>query len=263
MDPEHPLFRSKANYYDHGLSGYRTFFSHAAVTHKVVFEATTHYLYQRTALEVLSGIDPVPEIMLILRKPEERVYSSFQYTKNNLANLRHDISFARFTEMVMNGATASTKQLFASHSSAFILQHDIQYSQYVDYVEPWIRRFGREHVRVFPLDQIKQNPAAFMKGLAEHLDIEGVFYDTYDFQRKNETISIRNKRLHRVYRQLTGLFPDALNRALRPAYEKLQIRASETKTEEDLEVLEKLSAHFAPYNNRLSRLLDLDLSGWK
>src|SRR6185295_8634232 len=98
MDEGHPLRRKESSYQQHGLDGYRACFRDCSQQHRIIFEATTHYLYQQTALEVLSKLNPRPQIVVLLRKPSERVYSSFQYSKNNLANVRRELTFARFVD---------------------------------------------------------------------------------------------------------------------------------------------------------------------
>src|ERR1044072_6556741 len=98
MDEGHPLRRKESKYQPLGLDGYQGCFSDCSEHHRIIFEATTHYLYQQTALEVLSKLNPRPQIVVLLRKPSERVYSSFQYSKNNLANVRRELTFSRFVD---------------------------------------------------------------------------------------------------------------------------------------------------------------------
>src|SRR5262249_17888741 len=87
MDRGHPLLKYDSNFYTHGLDGYKAYFTHCNNCRKIIVEATTHYIYQKTALEVLSCLETKPQIIFVLRKPSSRVYSSYQYTKNNLANV--------------------------------------------------------------------------------------------------------------------------------------------------------------------------------
>src|SRR6185295_15674771 len=201
MDEGHPLRRKNANYREQGLNGYESFFRKCSPHHRVVFEATTHYLYQQTALEVLSRLDPMPQIVFLLRKPSERVYSSFQYSKNNLANVHRDLSFAQFISEVMSRPDSALISEYAG-DGAFVLQRDIEYSRYIEHISRWIERFGRERIQTYLFEDMKRDPRAFMRTLARRLGIAVEFYDQYDFPVRNETMAVRNTALHRRIKKL-------------------------------------------------------------
>src|SRR5437870_3389808 len=80
LDAGHP-FLPRVSYHSHGFAGYVRYFAHwsRATPPRVVCEASTHYLYSETALDVLTHADPVPRVLFVLRRPAQRVYSSFQY----------------------------------------------------------------------------------------------------------------------------------------------------------------------------------------
>lgn len=266
MDEGHPLARPGSDFRARGLEGYSEFFGECRADARVVFEATTHYLYQRTALEVLSQLPTRPRIVLLLRKPSERVYSSFRYSQHNLANVRRDLTFARFVELSKangNGSDAEWDEL--AGASAYVLRNDIGYSRYVEYVGRWVERFGRGRVDVLLFEDLKANPRAFMKELAARAGVDPSFYDSYDFPLKNETFGVRYPSLHRSVRRLNELVPAAgLKGALRRVYLKAQSGgASAGKTPEDARALEELEREFRPFNQRLSDELGLNLSAWE
>jgi hypothetical protein len=264
MDAGHPLLRRGSNFHTRGLEGYAEFFGGCDGASRVVFEATTHYMYQRTPLEVLSKLTVTPRIVFLLRKPSERVYSSFRYSQNNLANVRADLSFARFVELSKADADGNVWEE-AAGASAFVLRNDIRYSRYVEHVHPWVERFGRERVHVLLFEDLKSNPRAFMKGFAAHARIDPAFYDAYDFPLKNETFGIRYPSLHRGVRKLNELVPArGLKGALKKVYVKAQsVGSNGARTPEDARALEELEREFRPFNRRLADELGLDLSAWE
>jgi len=265
MDEGHPLARRGSNFHARGLEGYAEFFGGRGGGARVVFEATTHYIYQRTALEVLSGLPTRPRIVFLLRKPSERVYSSFRYSQNNLANVRRGLTFARFVELTKGdgGGGAALEEL--AGASAHVLRNDIRYSRYVEYVVPWVERFGRGRVDVLLFEDMKSNPRAFMKEFAARVGVDASFYDSYDFPLKNETFGVRYPSLHRGVRKLNGLVPAAgLKGALKRAYLKAQSGgSSKGKTPEDARALGELEREFRPFNRRLADELGLNLSAWE
>jgi len=263
MDEGHPLLRKSSNFHRHGLEGYRAHFNRGANGCRVLFEATTHYLYQRTALEVLSGLPEPPHIVFVLRKPSERVYSSFQYSKNNLANVRRDLSFSQFIEELKRDHDSPLIDEYAGES-AYVLRNDIRYSRYIEYLRPWIARFGSERVHVLLFEEMKRDARAFMQNLARRVRIDPAFYDSYGFPLRNETIRIKHATLHRGVRRLNGLGPRGpLKSLVKNIYLKAQsARTTEGVTAEDRRTLAELEREFQPFNQRLASELGLDISAW-
>ncbi|HKQ53076.1 MAG TPA: sulfotransferase domain-containing protein [Pyrinomonadaceae bacterium] len=263
MDEGHPLLRKDSNFHRHGLAGYRAHFRNGTESRRVHFEATTHYLYQRTALEVLSALPEPPHVVFVLRKPSERVYSSFQYSKHNLANVRPDFTFARFVDEVRRDPASPLIDECAG-ASAYVLRNDIRYSRYVEYLPAWVARFGRRRVHVLLFEEMKRDARAFMQDLARRIDIDPAFYDAYDSPLRNETINIRHASLHRRARRLNGLVPRGpLKGLVKSLYLKAQSAPQAAgKSSEDRRALTELEHEFQPYNQRLAERLGLDLSSW-
>lgn len=269
MDEGHPLARRGRNFGERGLEGYEEFFAECDAGARIVFEATTHYVYQRTALEVLSQLPTRPRIVFLLRKPSERVYSSFRYSQNNLANVSRGLTFARFVELSKANGNSDADWEALAGESAYVLRNDIGYSRYVEYVERWVERFGRERVDVLLFEDLKSNPRAFMKEFAARVRLDASFYDSYDFPVKNETFGVRYPSLHRGVRRLNELVPTAgLKGALKKVYVRAQSGGASTgkangRTPEDARALEELEREFRPFNRRLADELGLNLSAWE
>jgi hypothetical protein len=265
MDEGHTLLRKGSNFHARGLEGYEEFFAGCDADARVVFEATTHYMYQRTALEVLSKLPTRPLIVFVLRKPSERVYSSFRYSQNNLANVRADLTFARFVELSKENGDGGAALDDAAGASAYVLRNDIGFSRYVEYISAWVERFGKERIHVLLFEDLKSNPRAFMKDFAARVRLDPSFYDAYHFPLKNETFGVRYPSLHRGVRKLNELVPSGgLKGALKRVYLKAQSGGSHSgKTPEDARALEALEREFRPFNQRLADELGLNLSAWE
>jgi hypothetical protein len=263
MDEGHPLRRKESNYQQHGLDGYRAYFKNCSPQHRVIFEATTHYIYQQTAIDVLSALSPMPQIVFVLRKPSERVYSSFQYSKHNLANVRSHLTFSRFIEELRKTPDSALIGEYA-RESAYVLKNDVRYSRYIEYLSAWVERFGSERVKVFLFEEMRKDPRVVMQELARRVGIDPGFYDDYKFQTKNETANLKYLSLHRGARKLNGAIPGGnLRNALKTIYLKAQSRKTRNgMTAEDRQSLAELERHFQPFNQRLANELGLNLSAW-
>ena len=212
---------------------------------------------------MLSALPGPPQIVFVLRKPSERVYSSFQYSKNNLANVRPDFTFARFVDEVRRDPASPLIDECAG-ASAYVLRNDVRYSRYVEYLPAWVARFGSDRVHVLLFEEMKRDARAFMQDLARRVQIDPAFYDAYDFPLRNETLSIRHAALHRRARRLNGLVPRG---PLRGLVKSLYLRTQSApkgseKSPADRRALTELEREFRPYNQRLAERLGLDLSSW-
>ena len=267
VDRDAAVFDPSSNIHDHGLSRYETYFEHCAGTApKVVVEATPGYMYHRTPREVLARFDPPPQILFILRKPSARLYSTYQWARNNEGLVRGDMTFQDYVEAARHrGGPAEWKR-----TGVALLER----CRYIDYLDEWLACFPRSNLHVFLFERMRADERAFMRHVAELLGLDASFYDTYDFPKMNRTLQLRSPRLHRartgVRRLKPGrLLPDgwlkqSLQRVFRRSYARLNVqRVGYERSETDRAVLAALDREFAPYNERLARAFDLDLSPWE
>ena len=261
-------FDRRANVHDHGLAGYEAYFRHCDVRRtRVVLEATPGYLYQETAPRALAGLSPRPRIVFILRNPSERVYSAYQWARHTLPDLHHRASFPEYVAR-LESTTGDDN-----------LNDAIERGRYVDYLERWVEFFDRSGIEILLFERLREDKRGFMRDVATRIGIEPSFYDRYGFPYKNATQEVRGLRLHRTMLRLggriapqfvrqpsrgaEGLASRVLRRGLGAAYAALNVKgATPPKTADDRRVLAELDRHFAPYNARLARLLDVDLSAW-
>jgi len=263
MDIDSPLRNLKFNFLDDGLPGYQKFFENCSQTNKVILEATTHYIYQHTPIEVLSKFKPLPHIIFVLRKPSARIYSSYQYTKNNRAKFTKDIPFHQIIDKVLNN---KGKELFdfCEAKSAYVLINDIKYSQYIDYISRWLSEFDRDHIHIFLLENIKENPYRVFSDLSRRIDIDPQFYKSYQFERQNETLYLKNKWIHKQARKVARIIKsDRIKIFLKKKYLNSQSSYDIREiSEEDRKTLKILDNYFMPFNEKLSQKLDIDVSAW-
>lgn len=259
LDPDDPDFRQDLNYRDHGLAGYRRYFDHCRDARvRIVIEATPDYLYQETAPRVLSSLDPPPQIIFLLRKPSERSYSHFTFLRDSILILDSKLSFREYIRRLKE-----EDQNIPTKGHA---RKGITHSLYVNYLNQWIDRFPESHWHIFLFEHLKQDSRAFMRKVADQIGIDHSFYDTYHFPHENPTVHFHNRWLHSGRRRLGQHLPLGMKNMIKKAtakpYARLNAKSAPPRTAEDSAVLLELEREFAPYNERLARDLDLDLSLW-
>lgn len=260
MDEGYPLFRPENNFHKNGIEGYGAFFAHctqSAEGKQLLLEATPDYLYQKTALEFFGSLTPSPKLLFILRKPSDRVYSLYQFARNNVSVLPKHIGFREFIEIIMAGDTTSFL-----HNRP-ILQQAISHSQYVDYLEQWVLRLG-ENARVVLFEEMRDDPKKFMVKLSGQLGLDTAYFEEFDYSAKNQTYAVKHQALHKLKRKLSTVLPHGgYRQMLRGIYAMLNTQPASRKCADDVEALKMLDLHFADYNRKLESLLAIDLSAWK
>lgn len=264
IDREHPTYKLGQSYNGENLGGYDHYFQHCNSSAKIFFEATTHYIYQNTTIEILSKLNPQPQILFILRKPEDRVYSYFQYYLNNKAKLKVNLTFTEYIHLIKNESLETfTKNYCTDKSSGYILYHNIDYSCYVNYLEKWkLTLPDRIHILLF--EDMLKDKRKFMKQISNICNIDSTFFDNYTFPHKNSTYGVKNREIHRWSYVIANFLKDSpFKKQIKDLYLKLQHRKIEQKSETDLKTIEELANYFIPFNNKLSTMFDLDLSIWQ
>ncbi len=264
VDTDNPLFRSEANYSLHNLDRYK-FFPQAKQTSQPQFylEATTHYLYQESALNFFTSCQPQPHVVFILRRPSDRIFSSFNYTQNNLARLDKSVSFTQFVELLLSGEVYKIKNKFYSKNSFFVLNNDLLYSQYHKFLEPWSKRLAPEKIHVLLFEQIRSDPQKAVCHLCHRLGISSDFYYQFGFQSRNRTLLVKNPFIHRNLRKFSPLFQNGgVKNSLKSLYFKSQYQPTNLVSP-NAETLRQLDGYFTPHNQNIAHDFDLDLSCWQ
>lgn len=257
LDKGYPLYRKGQSIHNNGIEGYGRFFAHCIGEGQLRLEATPDYLYQTTALEFFSSLNTPPEILFVLRKPSERVYSLYQFARNNLSVLPKRVCFRDFVE----GLSASDRPSFLR--DRHILQQAIKHSQYVDYIEVWLEKL-RGHIHVALFEDMTNDPRKFMIQLAGQLGLDAAFFSDHVYSGRNKTYAVKSQSLHKLKRNFSTSLPlGKYRQLLLGVYSKLNTQEALRKTPDDYRVIELLDQHFESYNKQLEELLALDLSEWR
>lgn len=262
MDRDNPL-RVRPGFHDAGWDGYSRHFPEDAGHFAVRVEATTHYLYQETALEALSSLEDV-HVCVVLRDPALRVWSSFNYTQNNLSRVPFDVGFDRYLDRVLEGQDLPSEYC-PDEKSRYVLERDVEYGEYARHLQPWIDRLGREQVHWVRFEDMQRRPREMLKRLVAPFDVDAAWFDRCELPVRNETYRVMHQGLHRVARRMSRVLPGStvVKPALKRAYLRLQSGRSRSGTRPPEKEIERLRVHYEPYNLQLEQLLSIDLSIWR
>jgi len=263
VDRDYPYFNKKSNYYDHGLAGIDRYFHRCKNKPgvKIYLESTASYFDdQKTPLMAISQIKPHPKIILIIRKPSERVISAYKFFVNNALHVETNLTFSEVLDMIRRSTVVSSDERLLID-----MDNTLRTCRYIDFIPKWVNAFGNDCVRVFLFETLKKDPVGFMRDVSKYLGIDQKYWDGYDFKRHNESVGVKSRLLHRLARSAGAFIPKRIKREslLREMYFKLNISKLPPPTEIDLKILNELDEEFRPYNDALAEYLHIDLSAWR
>jgi len=238
-------FNENANFINDGLSNYANCFPNCAGDEKVIFEATASYIYSKNALEQIPGLTTEPKVIFLVREPSKRVYSKYTFNKYKL-----NYNLGSFKDYV-------------SDKGRFACGYNFEEGQYYKHLAKWRNKLGEDRMRVFLFEEMTSNPELFMKKVTEFLDIDPFFYEGYNFLRRNETYSVKNRKLHRLAFKVQPYIPNFIQEKVLPFYVSMNGGKMPHKSEEEKKLISELKDQYKPFNQKLQEDFPyLDLSSW-
>lgn len=262
IDPAHPLARRPSLAAD-GPAAWDSLFAPEDAAAPVRMEGTTHYLFDPVARASIAAM-PQACAVIVLREPAARVYSSFQYTANNLARLKPGLDFARYLDLVREGRPLMPE--WCTHpGSAHVLQNELHYSRYHLHVAPWLSAMGPDRVRILVMEDMVRAPQVTVAGIVAWLGLDPAWLPQIGARTRNRTERVRFPRVQAVVRALNARLrpPEAIRSALKRGYGALQFRGNAAISPEDRVALDRLRESYSEDNERLAGLASLDLSAWR
>lgn len=260
IDKEYPA------YLRHGTSIYKdgigTFLNYFPSETPIWLEGTTHHVYQKTALEYLTVNKERSRVILLLRDPASRIYSSFQSTRNNFASASKDLSWEAYVEALMNNDMGSLSQYYFNKTSFESARRQLTNTDYCYWIEKWQGALGLDRVKIILFEDLRDDPKAVVESVFCWLKLDQERLDEADFPVANKTLSIRYQSLHRVAKRFRNIVPKSIFRdAIRSAY--LAFQAEAVANTDSSEAHDSLRTYFSPMVEKLERTQGLDLSKWK
>ncbi len=264
IDRDSSLLRPKANYHLHGLDLYESFFPDCPDDAKVILEATPHYIYQKTALEFFANCDPQPHVVFLLRNPAKRVFSSFSFAQNYLNRLDSNLTFEKVTDLLLDTTGKLARDIDYEPDSFFWewLNTQLPNNRYYDFIVPWTEHFPPEKIHIILFEEMVANPRDTLMNLANSMGIDANFYQGFYFEKRTQTVAVKNKFAHALLLKLAPYYASAGK--LRSVLKSLYFMLNSTKPKPaSLNSIQRLDKYFQPYNQKLADKFNLNLDFWR
>ncbi len=236
--------------YDQGYAWYHSKFEFGSWK---TGEYSPSYFPDKNVPERIYKYHPEVKMLLTLRNPIDRAFSQHRYK-------------------VMNNWLP--RQLYDFEAALPLNPSYIEYGKYASQLERFLEFFERDSIHIVLVDDLSSTPEACFQQIYEFLGVDNTFFPSLIHKKKNKSYVYRNPRLERFIRNCSDLllefFGDSVAKAIKATkIHSLLRKYNQVKCEENVvpplspEMRKRLYEIFAEEIERLSGLIDRDLSHWR
>lgn len=246
-------FNRECNYASGDMQGYYNYFS-GYNGERIVLEATPEYLYDPEIATAIKSINSDTKIIVILRKPSDRIVSLYRFLKYNIGILDKNLSFKEF----YNNYKIGKKNYFNGKE----VPCPFLRTRYSKYLPVWKEEFGN-NLKIIKFDEMKANPVAVLDDISQFLGISTDFWVNYDFKSFNESYMPNNRSLHAILKKIykSKYFKVDLTKLKRFYLDKFTIKNPLSENIPDY-LISELNKDFEDEVLKLEKEFFLDLKDW-
>ncbi len=243
------------------LKEYEKFFEPAET--RYLMEGTPGYFYggRRLAQHIQQSLDR-PKILIMFREPIGRLFSFYKFMKSR-QQIDPKVNFADYVRMCE--ACPPDQRVLQENNYLW----GIEGGFYDQYLPDWVDVFGPD-LKVIFFDDLMKSPLGCMHDICAWLGIDGDWYDTFQFETENRSVSYRSGGLQKLALKLNDSaelfwrrYP-GLKHSLRSMYYKINGQEFDDTIQPDVRL--HLEQVFRPHNQRLLEQLSalgfVNLPAW-
>ncbi|MQA87084.1 MAG: hypothetical protein GEV03_21260 [Streptosporangiales bacterium] len=235
-------------YFDRGVEWYAAQFRGAGPRHRIVGEIGTRYLYARRAAERIHRTVPDARLMVCVRDPVKRAFSSFLYLRRQGKNV------GTFAEVLDTTPVILDRCRYATH------------------LQQYLSRFGQDRIYLGVFDDLQKDPQRYLDGVTTWLSLDPIGLPPEILKPQLPASQARSRRLGRFVSRTAR---KARNRGLTLAVTRVKDSAvvqrtlyrplAEDRPQLTAQDAERIRAELDPEIRRLEELFGVDLRqrwGW-
>ena len=262
MDADNLLANERCNFHKSAIGDYANFFKERSTPDAKTLDSTTHYFFQRTAIEQFAAHNT--KVCVVLREPVSRLISYFNYVGYTRSAFKKPLDFSDYVDTLFNKTTQTIEDRFTTKREFVSLATALDQGNYEKYLRQWRDKIKPENIKVMLFEDLVSQRKNFLADLASFFEIAVSDADFEDFEVANEGRGVKFHGINRCLRSIskfaTGL---PFYEALKKRY--LAVQASE-KVEFDRDqhqlAIQRLHEYYKPLNAKLSDIVDVDLEKW-
>lgn len=217
-------------------------------------EISTHYIYDSDAAERIKKAFPDVKLFAILRNPIERAISHYKMEAYKYCKEDRDL-----LEIIEEDPANEI----------------IQRGKYHKQLQPYFQIFNAGQIKIFFLEDLKNDPEAFFEDLFDYVSVDPSFRHPQIHKKKNESTTSRFRSIPKLLRRIRKIAQKStfgsyiismleyygIGQFLRRNIKRINLKEDDTTF--DPRVRKKLHTIFKDDIEALENLLNKDLSHWK
>lgn len=215
---------------------------------KAIGEASVSYLFYPTVPQKIENMIPNAKIIIMLRDPIERAFSHY------LMDLRLGYVNIPFGDIIYRKSNSRIVSLY--------YQQYVELGLYFGQIKRYIGTFGKEHVKIFIFDDLKNNVKKIISSLYSFLDVDRNFvpnleekYNVFEIPKNNVIKPFYNSMIMRSC--IKKILPDSYKSKIKKAF-----FSNGRKPVIDEEIKNYLKNIYAEDRKKLEALLEINLNTW-
>jgi hypothetical protein len=173
------------------LEAYASHFAHCS-DEKYAMEATPGYFYgTRRLVSALKHVLPDPYVIVSLRDPVERLWSSYRYVKSRM-EIDEQVSLTDYIATADKLRRAGTDRLRENRT-----YWGLSGGFYSEFIGDWLEALG-PRFRVVFFEDLASDPMAIVSELCDWLEIDTEPASRFDYSVENRTVQYRRRSLQRI-----------------------------------------------------------------
>ncbi|MEM6561115.1 MAG: sulfotransferase domain-containing protein, partial [Planctomycetota bacterium] len=247
----------------HTLDAYLKNFEHATDEPRIG-EGSVWYLQSRSAPREIAEFCPDPRVIVMLRNPTDAVISWHKQLVYSGGEPLMNFEEALAAEPARSAGERLPPGVRVRESLRYRWAFD-----FAQHLEPWIDAFGRERVLVLIFDDFLADVSAEYAKALNFLQVDTAFRPGFPVHNETSTRELRNLGLRRwLLRQPPVVYRLGMAVPVRWRHKAGKLAAWLTRSKSVRpdpvlpETRSALRTHFAPGVERLSAMLDRDLTHW-
>lgn len=267
-DPKEPFFFDL--HYEEGPGWYEGFFDHRD-GELFLGESTPSYLHNGYVADRLREMIPDAKILVTLRNPVDRAYSHWWMRGMQVGPKEETRTFERAVEDNIAAIREQPeldprdreRQRHAEWTGERRVERDyVEIGHYAEHLRRWFDRFPEERIHVVLASELRTDPDAVVQRLWQSMGLNQI-----DGPLETPMMNVRKTRSMKAVRSLAetvgiyrfwGQFPQRI----RDRVKAVLARFSEGRPPMERRVRSRLVEYYEPWNRRLEKMIDHDLSHW-
>jgi hypothetical protein len=191
FDEDYPA-KCVCNFSD-GLADYEKLFPHWTPG-QLRLEATPEYIYSPETAKRIKETLPDVKLVFSLRDPVALFESLFLFAQQR-GKIPNDTTLEEHIDEQLQRFESGQRMEGPSH---------LEMGRFALYLKPFLDLFGRDHIEVVFLEDLKRDSLKTIRSICSFCGIEPDFYDSYTFKVHNRTVPVKFQAVSLALNSLRG-----------------------------------------------------------